>query len=733
VFLYVRGFQYRIQFHAPRDQFDEQWKIARRVLDGFELIELDAEGQERVRLQALAARCGSQVRWAADWEEAARRGREEGRLVVVAVHAQPGFSVGNALNSGVFMSPEVLALMEHRFVGWRWSAGATAPFVDHDVFGLSPSTFGVGLLVCTPAGEVVRQVFIPEPLLVADALRAALVEHQALAPPPDPPAGTRAEQIAFLVDSGQLEAARRLLGEVDQDEPGAVSYQRARLHHLARGGGAALTALKMARRSTDRTAPEAATLLLEEATVRIGLGDDDIAEELLARCLASSPDSTTRSRALLFEGALSWAGGDRDATRAQWLALTHELPEEPAAWAAAAGLLGPALRIDMQPDLSWPSEAVERMAVIPPPAPASSTLDIASALSDAVGWLIDTQRPDGGWDIPYGAADTHPAPGPIPMASQAICTLALARAADRWQEPAPDRAARCRDAARRGLDRYLADRALVRERPRPVAFMDYTCWAASYGLFCLTSLHESLPGADRSVLESEATHLVDDLVRIQAGNGGWSYYVSGVVGGSSSGAAMSFTTATVLLALHAARERGVSVPEETLDRGIECLERMRGTNGVWEYMRQGTQMQPAGHVEPAGAAARGPVCTLAMVRRGRLGFDAMTPAFSTYTEHLAGFGAEARKALMHAGPAGQGSHYLLYDYSTAAEALRATDEASLDTGLRRSARAAILRELARCRSADGSFVDNPLLGCATGTGLATLTLLDLMGPPAASP
>jgi hypothetical protein len=78
---------------------------------------------------------------------------------------------------------------------------------------------------------------------------------------------------------------------------------------------------------------------------------------------------------------------------------------------------------------------------------------------------------------------------------------------------------------------------------------------------------------------------------------------------------------------------------------------------------------------------------------------------------------------MHAGADGQGSHYLLYDYATAAEALRAAD--GLDDALRSSVRTAILREMARCRSADGSFVDNPLLGQAAGTSLAVLTLLEL--------
>ncbi|MHC4948558.1 MAG: hypothetical protein ACYTG1_09880, partial [Planctomycetota bacterium] len=141
VFLRARGIQYRVQLHAPSGQFDEQRAIADRVLDGLELINLDAATAERVRLRGLAARCGSLVEWAVDWEEAARRARARQRLVVVSVHAQPGVALGNALDERVFMSPEVVALMEHRFVGWRWSAGRPAPFVDHEVFGLGGSTF----------------------------------------------------------------------------------------------------------------------------------------------------------------------------------------------------------------------------------------------------------------------------------------------------------------------------------------------------------------------------------------------------------------------------------------------------------------------------------------------------------------------------------------------------------------------------------------------------------------
>ncbi len=230
----------------------------------------------------------------------------------------------------------------------------------------------------------------------------------------------------------------------------------------------------------------------------------------------------------------------------------------------------------------------------------------------------------------------------------------------------------------------------------------------------------------RPDLDAEIDRLITDLVRIQAGNGGWSYYLSGQLDGNAVGAAMSFTTATVLCALQSAQDAGFEVPAETMNRGLACLASLRGSNGVYAYMRQGEGAFTAGVVDPRGAAARGPICALALRRAGLLNAEDMTSVFQIYDEYLGGFTAEARKALMHAGPATQGSHYLLYDYSTAAETLRATGRVELEQSIRTGVRAAIMRGLARCRNADGSFVDNPIIGCAAGTGLATLTLLDLI-------
>ena len=119
-------------------------------------------------------------------------------------------------------------------------------------------------------------------------------------------------------------------------------------------------------------------------------------------------------------------------------------------------------------------------------------------------------------------------------------------------------------------------------------------------------------------------------------------------------------------------------------------------------------------------------CSLALWRGEREEAAEILPRCEMFLEHLAPFAAERRKALMHAGLQTQGSHYLLYDYSTSAETLRSLKEAGeLPKKLEARWRRTLLREVEACRNADGSYVDNPLIGVHGATGLAILALSDL--------
>ena len=78
---------------------------------------------------------------------------------------------------------------------------------------------------------------------------------------------------------------------------------------------------------------------------------------------------------------------------------------------------------------------------------------------------------------------------------------------------------------------------------------------------------------------------------------------------------------------------------------------------------------------------------------------------------------------MHTGSGGQGSHYLMFDYATAAAAV-----ADLPPNERAAFRPALLEEILACRLVDGSFLDNPMLGRPYGAAMA-LTAFERLGVP----
>lgn len=740
-FLHANGFQYRIQFHAPDENFDEHWPNAQQVLESFQLIEVDEATAKQQSLAQLAAHCGSLVNWAPHWKDAAARSKAEGKLIVVAIHSIPGFNLGDPLMQGPFSDPEVITLMNNRFVGFVWQRGKDAPFVDPEVFGLGPATFGSGLLIVKPDGEVVRQVYLPNGLFVAEALRsviAGLPSGSAMPVPTDQP---HADRLRFALDNGMMEMASELAVPLPRSgtiETPELSVQRTRYYRITRQAKLGIAAAQRAL-NFKPAAPLQVALMLELIRLHTGSGQVDQAMDVateLGELLANKSAETSISDAdqaefMLQRLSLTWANGNKEEAIEIARKLCDTLPEQPQAWVSAAALTGPAFKMETTPDLGWPDDYAFEATQIPTAAAPVDALETEAALDEAVAWLISAQSEEGHWRTPHGIGESQKAPDPVTMASQVIAIKALldyAAASDDLEH-----AELCRMAAMRGLDRYLANRELGREHPREVAYMDYTCWGSSYGVYGMVSVlrhfdegHINPSRHQLGKIRGELRYLVDDLVRIQQQNGGWSYYLSGEVGGEATVAAMSFTTATVLMALEDAKPFfDVAIDPTVLERGYDCLESMRGTNAAFEYMVTGARQHTAGKVEILGGAARGPLCTQALVEAGRLKPETMVVPFQRYVEHLPTYGDQSRRALMHCGPETQGSHYLTYDYATGAAALAATSSEIVGDELRASVTEQTLRQLARCRSANGSFIDNPLIGPAAGTGLAIQAMLSL--------
>ena len=727
-YLVSQGLQYKCQFYAPKQEFDSYEALFDKALASFTVVQLNGEARREAQLVALAAKCGSEVEWLTDWNQAAQRAKSEGRLIVVAVQSVTGFDIGDQIARGPFMNLDVLRLLHERFVVLRWRKGMGAPFERQDVFGLGPSTFGSGLLIVTSEGEVQQQAFLIEANAVydilLDSLGDSMRDHSAPLAPED---SSEQEQVQFLLRSGQLERADALLKKRDSSaDPLRRAWLRAELCRLRRDDlgalGALDEALELWSASSERDVAVRSRLRLDRANILASSGAASESEETLDRLLSSESELPTDvfTEACLLKGSLRLQAMDRPAAVRAWTPLVEDHPDSRWAWMVAAAMTGPGWDYEIFPNLQWPPAEQRRLALLPEPAQRTSR-DVSQAdmIESAAAYLIDAQQSDGSWWSPADYASLAVLRDDYAMAATAIGGRALLRLEERPEAQA---------AAHKALAWLLRRRALLEQSDSlPVVFMDYAVWSRSYGVFFLADCLDAGVGDESVVRELMGKYIADLVVRQQA-NGGWSYYLSGTAGGEALPQAISFTTATVVMALERALQVDAGLAGDVLSRGLDCLEALRGPAQTFGYFLHGENVAQGRRTGASvkGAAARGPACALALLRGSREDGREMKSRIELYLEHLPAFGDQRRKALMHAGLDGQGSHYLLYDYSTAAEARRELGRKGLSRSLRKRLKLDLLEQLRACRNVDGSYVDNPLIGVDTATGLALSCLLDLV-------
>jgi hypothetical protein len=330
--------------------------------------------------------------------------------------------------------------------------------------------------------------------------------------------------------------------------------------------------------------------------------------------------------------------------------------------------------------------------------------EVRVSVEGALDWLVAERRADGTWP---DASELEAEPSNA--ISAAIDTLAV-RALLAHRSPLPN------------LEREVslviaAARASLAARSDAPTYMTYEVWSDALLLELLADLLET-PRKEGLAGELRALggEFVQELAKRQRTNGGWSYFEAASLEADAEKPeqSISFVTASVVLALVRAHEAGIEVDEEMLARGVDALEAMRGERGVFAYMLWSFQQRALD--EPvAGAAGRGPLCELALLRAGRSDPGRLAAALELFFRHAATLDKERGKALMHCGAEGQGCHYVLYDYATAARAI-----AALPADAQKPFTARLLELLLAARRTDGAFLDTQVLGPASGTALALL-------------
>lgn len=698
-YLVVNGLGFKVQCHGPLAIFADHEEDLDEIVDGFQLLELSDDLREAMRLEALASACGTEVRWAKGWEDAARRAHAEDQLILVVAFLLGGFEMPDTPLTTLFMEQHVINLVEERFVPLLYPGTDLGPLKEK--YGMGPSSFGQALIVCRPNGDIVLETphtmdsDVAFPFLLEALQREPSARGRAL---PDDLQGL--DRVERLLERGDLREARELL----EGESDARAYAlRARIFQRLRAGPEALAAVRIAREKGD----DSAQLDLLEARLLARAGNDERAVELLEGVRGGAEDTEFARRATFELGIHELARGNPDRTRELWRELTRGDEASRWSWRAAAALRSSALEFGVLTDLDWPdADILAEQLVFHDPA-TEEVPAIGEVQQRAVQWLLEHQRENGSWVSPDGdSAKSGLGADPFIDSYTALAGRALLR--DTESEAT-------RDAVLLALEYIERSLASRKKTPPRVFYMDFMTWSDSMMLDLFVDAVERKLVKRGDVSQSVRT-LVEDLSARQQRNGGWSYYKKNDLSAADVPAqSISFTTAAAVQALARADQAGFSVPDDLLERGVDALTRMRNENGVFSYFLYEHEERGKVGANDRGDVGRGPVCESALFLAGASDSERVAGTIGRFLEVATFYTAEQGKALMHAGPEAQGCHYLLFDLMHAAQSWRAAD------GDPRTA--ALLREcVLECRQADGSFLDTPILGRSFGTAMALLAL-----------
>lgn len=671
-----------------------------------------ADAPESTRLAALARRCGSEVSWASSWAEAAARAHRERKLLLVRIRRYGSFGLIDHVQLGPLMDRRVLDMIRHRFVALDLSADQPSPLKHAAVYGLGGTTFGEGVLLLTPDAKLIHQ-FAPRGVeLFERELRHGLALARERALPAEGalgggPAGGL-PRARWLAERGELDAAEALLTE----PAGAGGWLlRARIAGRRHQLEPALAHLKRARQSGGAEAL-AAELTLLEVRLLMGGGRVDQAQAAIAAGLKASPADEIAAELHVLRGMCLMAKPDAAAAAVSWRRALALAGQGRQAWLAAALLVATAKPTGNAWRVAWPSSAAMQAFTRVRGGPVGRAR-AGEACAQAARYLLGAQQANGRW-IPVTELMSDRPDDPHAEITQAGALIGLL--AHRQREGAAE-------AIRRGAARLIAlitRRTAAETKP---SYMDHQVWASCYGLLALLRCRKAGLLPDDAPADLLAGRVRELLAR-QKPSGGWGYLLTTDLNapGALDGNAMSFCTATVLMALGEAAAAGVPVPRERLLRGARCLASMRAADGTFHYgIGKGFSGRSGGAI---GAVGRGPLCELALLPYGDGDVARLRRALHRWVEASEVQVAEQGKPLMHAGPGGLGSHYILYNAAGAARAVAALPEAE-----RAALRASILGVVLRCRNADGSFTDNPMLGRHLTTSLA-LDAFAQLGLPA---
>ena len=236
---------------------------------------------------------------------------------------------------------------------------------------------------------------------------------------------------------------------------------------------------------------------------------------------------------------------------------------------------------------------------------------VAESLRRGVDFLVADQNPNGSWGGPTRTKGLNiyaPVPGAHHAFRAGASGLALSGLIDSG-DTRPETLAAIRKGA------AWTEEHLPKLR-RADQTTTYNVWGHAYGLKALTRLHRiAKDDAERAKWTKLAQQQIDLLERYHEVDGGWGYLdvFDGFTSQKPSGLPTSFTTATVLLAVHEAQEEmGVGLDPKTVKLALESIVKQRTPDFSYTYSFPHRKVPRSPINRPAGSLARSQVCNAAL-------------------------------------------------------------------------------------------------------------------------
>jgi len=231
------------------------------------------------------------------------------------------------------------------------------------------------------------------------------------------------------------------------------------------------------------------------------------------------------------------------------------------------------------------------------------------AIDRGIAFLLARQNPNGSWGSARNTKGIN-VYAPIPGAHHAfraavtgLCVAALMESGRQSPE------------LHQAITR--AEEWLLRELPhlrRATPDAIYNIWGHAYAIQGLLRLlgRPGLTEDQKLRLRELITNQIELLRRYEVVDGGWAYYDFKIGTQRPAGASTSFLTATVLVALHEAREMGFEIPSDVIARAIGSLKRQQKPDFTYLYT-ENFRFYPAQPINrPAGSLGRSQACNLAL-------------------------------------------------------------------------------------------------------------------------